>query len=194
MKRVPTSVMVISIIGIILSAFSFMGLCFNFASLFIEFGGPNPVLDALKDDKLIMASSIAGLVVGIPLSILLLVASIGSIKLSPWARKGMITYAWCDIARLCVGILFMLLYSYPKMYEAIQNAGALPPGVREGMIGGMFGGICGALIAPIYPIFILIYYKKQHVIDAFNGIFPAAPTPFPVDYPNPPDQPPGQFP
>jgi hypothetical protein len=179
MHNAPTSVKVLAIIGLVLGAIGALGLVYSFITVFVPIGPPNPILEPLRQDSFYMTSVVLGLIIGIPLLVLLIVASARSLVLKPWARKGMIVYAWLAILQCIVGSVFNFTYLIPKMLSAVP-AGA-PPEVRAGAIGGAVGGACGSILGLVFPICVLYFFSRQHVVNAFKGIFPASPTNFPVD-------------
>jgi hypothetical protein len=195
MRKVPTSVLVLAIIGLILGALGLCGMVWSVISIFVPFGPPNPMLDALRNDALYLTFTVITAVVGTGFALLLIAACIGSFMLRPWARKGMIVYAWVNIVQGVIGSAFNFIYVFPKM------AAALPPGADPafvmGLKFGMAAGACGVVLAIIYPACVLFFFSRRHVVDAFNGIFPVEPTNFPVAYPENPAGPndgPTQFP
>ena len=167
----PTSVIVLAVIGIVLSVLGVCGLGFSLFILFMPFGPPNPVIDQMRNDPLQMNVMIVGLAIGTPLLLLELVGSIASLRLRPWARKGMLVFAWLTIAQAVWGTLFNLLYVLPKMLAANH---------RPEVIGGMIGGIIGGLLGLIFPICILYFFTRPKVIDTFNG-FNDGSASFPVE-------------
>ena len=185
MHPAPTSVKVLSIIGIILSV---LGLCGFVWSIIILFGDfmPNPMLEPLKHDGIYLGVTGVLGTIGIGFTFLLLAASIASLKLSPWARRGMIIYGWFGVIQCILSSIFNFLYVFPKMYAAA------PPAMAGGAGVGMASGGIGMVLGLVFPICVIYFFARPHVIDAFNGIFPAAPTDFPVIFndiqPPPPQQ------
>lgn len=183
MNKAPTSVVVLSIIGIIFSVLGILGLAWTAVVMFGHILPDNPMIDAVNHDTLYL--TVTGILgtIGVGFTILLFAASIASLKLVPWARRAMIVYAWYTIVVGILGTIFNIVYVMPKMQAA------MPPGMAAGAIGGMIGGVCGGLLGLIFPICVLYFYSRPHVIDAFNGIFPVSPTNFPVIYPSEPNPP-----
>jgi hypothetical protein len=188
MNKTPTSVMVLGIIGIILGALGVCGIGFSVLVMSVPMGPPNPALTALYDDPIYRMSMWIMIPIGMALLAWLVIASIGSLKLKPWARKSMVVYAWVALIQTVIGGIFNMGYVVPKMMAAMPAASAGP--AHAGAIGGAIGGSCGSFLGLIYPTCILYFFTRTHVVNAFNGIFPASPTDFPVIYPNDPPPPP----
>ena len=181
MNKTPTSVLVLSIIGLILGGLGILGLILVIGLQLVKFGPRDPMTEALQKDAVYVAISLISSGIGLILGMLCVASCIGSFSLRPWARKGMCIYAWGAMAQAVLGGLYTMFYVYPKMAAALPAAA--PPGYRAGVVGGMIGGGCGMVLGLIYPICVLYFYSRPHVVDAFNGIFPASPTNFPVEFP-----------
>lgn len=67
--RRPTSVTVLSIIGIILGAMGVICTPLGLIQYFVDFGQPNPVIDAIKENKLAFAWTIGSNILTILLSV-----------------------------------------------------------------------------------------------------------------------------
>ena len=181
MRNAPTSVKVIAIIGIVLGSLGILGLIWSLITIFAPLGPPNPILEPLRHDSVYIASTIVALIIGVPLTVLLIVACVQSLRMQRWARRAMIVYAWLAIVQCVVGTVFNGAYLIPKMLSGIP-AGTSPE-MRAAMIGGAFGGACGGLLSVVFPVCILYFFSRKKVVDAFNGIFPVSPTDFPVEVP-----------
>ncbi len=186
MQRTPTSVIVLSIIGIIWSVLVLLSLLWSIAAWFIHFGPPNPALETLKTDPVYITVTVISTILNIAITSLLLVASIGSLRLRTGARRTMIIYAWLEIGKLILSTILSVTYIMPKM-NAVMAAAIPPgsPGASPGMIHtmmtiSMIGGVCFAVVFLAYPICLLYFFSRPHVIDAFNGIFPPGQGAFPV--------------
>jgi hypothetical protein len=174
--------MVISIIGIIYAAFMILstaaGLVIN--SLDIP---RDPMTKQLLEDKLFFAFSIVSGCIGILVAGVLLASSIGSLMLKPWGRKGMLAYAVLAVITTILSTIFQFAYVLPAMSKAM---GAADPRIAQyAMIGGYVGGFCGVAITLVLPAVILYFFTRTKVVNAFNGVFEADPTNFPVTYENP---------
>src|SRR5262245_31722845 len=106
-QQKPTSVMVLGILGII---FALLGVCglFSTAAVFMAGSslGPNPAMDAMRNDTVYLAFAGVSVGLGLITTVLLLVSSIGSLALQPWARLGMLIYAGVTVVTTLVGSAF----------------------------------------------------------------------------------------
>lgn len=166
----PTSVMVIGIIGIVLGSMNVICTPISLIPFIVPTpAGTNPGVDVMKSNSLLFAWIIIASILGTLLGAWLLANSIGSVMLKRWARKGMITYAWGAIALSLVGTAITLVAVVPQLM-AQANGGT--PEQKGAAIGGVIGGVVGGLIGVILPIFILVWYRKPHVVEAFEGVSP----------------------
>ena len=160
----PTSVTVLAIIGIILSGLGV--LCGPFALLpyVTTMGPPNPIVDAVKKAHALMVWMFGSSLLSWLVSLLLLICAIGSLLLKRWARSGMLVYAIISIAMGLIGLVVSITWAFPAMQRAISGAG--------GSTGGLIGGLIGGVLGLIYPVFVLVYMRKPHVIEAFERGLP----------------------
>src|SRR5438128_7719791 len=77
----PTSVTVVAILGIIFGAMAVICSPFAMIPYFMQFGPPNPAIDAIKNDRLIFNWMVGSLIVHWPVGVLLLASSIGALSL-----------------------------------------------------------------------------------------------------------------
>ena len=182
---VPTSLKVLGILGIILSALYLVCTPWGIFQIYFPIAH-SPVTDQLNQDRLYVGFALVSGVFSFFLGILLLASSIGCLKAKPWARTGMNTYAVTYTLITIVGTIFNYVYLLPKMKEAMAAAGptTLPPATFE--ILQIIGAIVGLLIAATIVTTILIIVNRKIAVDAFHGIFPADPTNFSVDSTLPP--------
>ena len=187
MGEAPTSLKVVAILGIIWSALILLATP---CSMFLMFHPltPNPIMDQLRRDSTYMAFALGSSALNCCLGVLLLASSIGCLKVKPWARMGMNAYAVAYAVTGLLGTVFNLIYVMPKMREAIAAAaggpGAMSPELFN--MSQIIGAILGILFMAGIVLTILIIVNRKIAVDAFNGIFPADPTNFPVDFPPPP--------
>ncbi len=171
MQRVPTSVTVISILGLLFTAYGVFGLL-TLAAVFgtgTGFGMPNPVLDKLRDDSTYLTFTGIELAVSLLLMIVLVAGSVGGLKLKPWARPTMLIYAVATIVNGLAGVVFNLVYVMPLM-SSVTGPGNAPLGAVVGV-----SSVCSGLFGMIYPACVLYFYTRPNVVDAFRGIFPPEP-------------------
>jgi hypothetical protein len=175
--KTPTSVIVLSVIGIIIAAFGILIVARSATHMFVEASSASMYYALTSDPvyRFIRWMSLAVHAVETPL---LLVASIASLRLRPWSRRGMIIYAWITASRVIVGIIVSVVYVMPKMMTT-ASASATGPAPTSTMI----VGLCMVPFFLIFPACVLYFFTRTNVINAFNGIFPASPTDFPVIFP-----------
>jgi hypothetical protein len=191
MSKTPTSVMVVSILGIIYGIYILLATpCGIF--MIIHPIMPNPMLETLTKDATYITFVLCTSIIQVCMGVLLLAASIGSLKLKPWARTGMNTYAVIKALFSLVGTVISLVFVLPRMTTAMA---ATPPGpagpfaVSFAPLVGTFaivGAILGLLLGWAVSTVILITFNRRIAVDAFHGIFPVEPTNFPVQFPPPP--------
>jgi hypothetical protein len=185
MPRVPTSIKVVSILGIILAGLMLLMMP---CSVFLQFRPltPNPMLDALNDSTTYVVYYLASVFISLIMFLLLLAGSIASLKLKPFGRKAMLAYAWMQIAVVVVNTILSFVVMLPIMEEAVASdprTAAMASLVKVSAIAGaifslvFYGGISAV---------ILYFFNRKIAVDAFNGIFPPDPTNFPVVFPDSP--------
>jgi hypothetical protein len=95
-------------------------------------------------------------VIGIGFSIWLLILGIGLLKMSRWARRGSVIYAW-------VRIIWMLIV-VGSNFVALSGWMAVSGGTKPGFL----GAVCGGILGLIYPILLLIFMQTNKVKQAFH--------------------------
>jgi hypothetical protein len=97
------------------------------------------------------------LVIRIGFSIWLLILGIGLLKMSKWARRGSVIYAW-------VRSIWMIAV-VGSNFAALSGWVAVP----EEAMPRFLGGLCGGILGLIYPILLLIFMQRVKVKEAFGG-------------------------
>ena len=131
MPNVPTSVKVLAIIGIVLGCLGILGVMFSALMLFVTIGPPNPLMESLRHDSVYLGITAVGLAIGLPLTGLLIVASIQSLRLVPWARRDLAAIRragcrWCRPGRRVAGRAAAA--PMPALDPCLRCAPAAPPG------------------------------------------------------------------
>jgi hypothetical protein len=208
----PTSVTVLAIIGIVFGGLFVLCKPFGLLPLVMpNMGPPNPALDVLRTDGMLRALTIGGVLVGLPVSILLLASSIACLSLKSWARKGMLSYAVIAIVLSALTFVAQVIWVIPKMKAIQQQQMANIP--NAAFLAEMTGVPITAvefLIRLIFPACILFYFTRPHVKAAFENLqlpggagygggAPYGAPPYGVPQPGgyyaqPPAPPPGQYP
>jgi hypothetical protein len=159
-------VTVFGILNIIFGVFGLVGLVGSIALLFAT--------DAVANDpvvKIMRANPTYNtwIKLSIPLGVLscgaLVASGVGLLLLKSWARKLSIGYA---IYALVVGVVGMVMnYLFlmrPLLEEAQRKQGPEAAAAVGGGVVGTFGGCLGL----IYPILLLIFMTRPHVVAAFR--------------------------
>jgi hypothetical protein len=169
----PTSVTVLAIIAIAWGSLATLASLLALVQyLGINFG-PNPVMDALRRDRLVLSVSVGGIVVRLILSIALLWSGIGSLALKPAARLMMIWYAILDIAASVALVLVNLAVVNPRTEQIMlqvvaSNPQLNTPAMKSIMRISSYGGIVLALLLLVWPGLILYFMTRPRVKDAFR--------------------------
>lgn len=166
----PTSVTTLAIIGIVLAALTLI-VCtpLGIVPYFVPaMEAQSPALGAIKSNTALFAFLIASVAAGAVAALLLLFASIGSLRLNKWARPGMIAYAFIFILLSVVTLVANFAFVFP----ITTSPEYLPPEAKQmaSMMKNItYGGTaCMTLVFQLYPAAILYFFTRQHVVDAFE--------------------------
>jgi hypothetical protein len=107
-----------------------------------------------------MAYTIVGYIVGFFCAILLLAAGIGLLYQKRWARQCSYGYGWFAIVWGIIGIIITVA----MMASGMGGSGGAEETATK--VGGVVGGMCGGIIGLIYPVFLVIFMKRQNVVEA----------------------------
>lgn len=164
----PASVNVIAGIGILLGTLFVLckpaGLL---VQLLVRLPQPNPVMDLMRNDPTLRAFAIFSGVTGTLLSLLLLMSSLGSLALKPWARTGMFGYAALALLMTIVEQVMGIYVVGPEVERAMRQSGMpQPPGIA--WMSGWIGIVLVLVFKLWFPLLILYYYTRPHVKLAFE--------------------------
>jgi hypothetical protein len=170
-KRRPTSVTVIAVLAIIFgSIWTLMSLCAIPQWLGVNFS-PNPVLDDMRKDAVLMTYTVGTTLGGLVLSIMELWGGIGALSLKPSARRTLNAYAWGRIGLSVVEIVFSIVLldrTRALTARALQaNPKLNTPQMQQFAEMGYYFGFALSILAFIWPVLVLIYMNKPHVKAAF---------------------------
>ncbi|HVS73497.1 MAG TPA: hypothetical protein VHQ47_19900 [Phycisphaerae bacterium] len=177
MPRVPTSIKVLSIIGIVLSALGFCGSVWSVFNTFVPIGPPNPALEDLNHQTPYILYIIAGAVVSLLFNLLLLASSIGSLRLYRWARYGMMAYAILALLELFTNGIINLIFVLPQTEHAFDQGNPQMATTFKLFTIGAF--VIALLLALVWLLLVFIFFNRKIARDAFNGVFPPEPPPAP---------------
>ena len=170
----PTSVSVLAWIGIVLGGLGLLCKPTSLLMFVMPIPGPNPVVDAFKNDSFLRLWLIAGTGAGWLISLLLLFGAVGSLKLKDWGRTAMLGYAALAVLMTVVSQVVSVVAITPAMEQAMRQAGAPAPAGPMNMPPAV-GAAIGLLLGLWFPLLILWYYTRSVVKEAFaRGLPPAS--------------------
>lgn len=171
----PTSVTVVAILAIIFGSLGVLAMLCTLPQYMgmMNFGGPNPVRDAMRADKLLWGYTMGSMVVGLVISALQLFGGIGALSLKQAARGILNLYAWLRIAVGAIELVVSVAIIQPKTMAIVQQSmGKSPamnqPGMREMMKFGQYAGVAMGVIFLVWPIIVLYVMSRPHVKAAFQ--------------------------
>jgi hypothetical protein len=162
----PKSVTVFGILNIVFAGLGLCGMAFS-VMLFLPSAAAsnNPVVQIIQSSPAYAAWMKISIVLGFVVVVALLAAGIGLLNLKPWARTLSIIYAVYAIVMVLVSdVVNYIFLIQPMLQKAHSEQGPEAAGAIGGAIGGMFGGCFGL----IYPILLLIFMTRPHVVAAFH--------------------------
>src|SRR5262245_10222022 len=124
----PASLTAIGVIGIILAA---LGICCIGGALTISFVKNDPMMEHAP--PAMMIGNIALTVMGLLLSLMLMIGSIGLLGLRSWSRNFMILWAAVDLLFDVVKLVVSLLFILPMMVKLLEDYP--PPGFKPEIMG-----------------------------------------------------------
>ena len=166
----PTSVTVISVLGIIFGAVGCLCVVIGFgwqAASGQQQGGS----EAMRTFGIV--SGMAGLV----LSIVLLIGSIGALSLRPWARATLLAFAVVDLMYDVGKLVIALVWVFPQMDSLIRNSPQvhanpntnIEQAVKIGKAVGIGSTIATAAVTIAFALVVLIVMSRPKVKAAFEG-------------------------
>jgi hypothetical protein len=165
----PTSVTTIAIIGIILGAGGLLCKPLSLVMFVVPMPVPNPVVDAFKSDSFLRLWMVLGVGVGWLVSLLLLMSSIGSLRLKDWARGGMLAYAALAAVMTVVTQVVGMIAVQPAIEQAVRQATGQAPGAAMPMqMSPAISLAIGMVLGLWFPVVILWYYTRPRVKEAFG--------------------------
>lgn len=160
----PVSVIVLSVIGILIGAGSLLCAPLSIFALVVDFGIPNPQLDAMRGDPLLMAWNWFGVATMLIFGAWGLIGSIGSLIMKRWGRSAMVMYAIVETTLSVAGAVMTFAVVQPRMKAAMgAQAGAAPPPWA------MYVQIALMVLLIAYFVCIWFFFTRPHVVDAFDA-------------------------
>ena len=138
----------------------------------VKMPGPaNPVLEAMKNDPVILGWSVIAGITGTLLSLLLLMSAIGCLALKPWARTGMLAYSALALLMTVVSQAVGYLVIGPVVQNAVRGAG-MPQAAGPAWLQGPVGLVIGVAIGLWYPLLVLYFFTRPRAREAFRQGLP----------------------
>ncbi|MHC5083023.1 MAG: DUF4339 domain-containing protein [Planctomycetota bacterium] len=156
----PTSVTVLGILCIVFGGLGLLCTPVGLVAMFMPnlHGGAN-----MYESPAMQAYMFISMGLGLVFAIVELAAGIGLLNLKSWGRSAALLYGWAAIVFGILGAIVNILIVLPAMQQA--SGGGNPEAVGQA-IGSIVGGMCGGIIGLIFPIFLVIYMRKPHVVAA----------------------------
>jgi hypothetical protein len=180
MQRRPAPVNVFGILNIAFSVMMIFSLLFLIASFFLgdmPVFRDNPAFKMARDYPAYKTIQEVSVILGIPSTLVLLMAGVGLLKLKSWGRTLSIFYGFYAILQslgLGVANYFVLLRPMLETHVNLKD----PQAMGE-FFGAIFGTLAGCL-GIIYPILLIIFMNRRSVIDALRAGPGAGPPPMPM--------------
>ena len=162
----PTSVSVIAIIGIVWASLGLICAPLSIVPYFVaSMGAQNPTIKMVQDSKLLFGWTIVFTALSFALAVMLMASSIGSLRLTRWARTGMIGWAIGATVLTLLNTVVQVVFVLPPLLAKMSNGN---PADQGAAIGGVVGVVFGLIVGFALPIVVVIFFRKQHVVDAFT--------------------------
>lgn len=162
----PTSVTVLGVLNILFGALGLIGTAFSLALIFMpeQFeGADNPFLNFAEQPLYSLFLKVGG-VLAVPMTALLAFSGIGLLQMRSGGRVAAIIYAWYAIVSTIVGIAMQAAFVvWPLAQQAGQDAQS--DAILAGSVGGLFGGCIGL----VFPVLLIYFLNRPHVLAAFAG-------------------------
>jgi hypothetical protein len=161
----PTSVTVIAGIGMVLGALMLLYKPATLALLIIKLPGDNPILEVMRNDSFIRGWMVVSVATGWLVSMLLLLSSIGSLRLRDWGRWGMLAYAALALVMTALSQVVGVLAIQPALAPALREIASKNPSSFQMSPGS--GMVVSIVLQLWFPLLILIFFTRPHVKRAF---------------------------
>jgi len=170
----PTSVTVVSIMGIIFGA---LGCVCLLGSVGLSVVMGNAQEQSAQMPPELMTFGIVTGIAGLVLSIFLLIGSIGALRLRPWARSALLAFAVVDLMYDVGKLVLNLIWFVPRMEPVWRNSPQfrgnpnmnVEQGVRiaKAVANGM--SIATAAVTIAFAMTVLIVMARPQVKSAFES-------------------------
>jgi hypothetical protein len=161
--RRPTSVIVLAIIGILIGGLTTLCTPVSLIFMVVSTGIPNPLVDAMKTDPMLMAWTWFSAIVAIVLGALLLGSSIGALIMKRWGRAGMALYGIIQTTLTIATTVANFVWIQPRMNAVMAQTG-MPTQRWQQAIGW---GLAALMLC--YQISCWYVFTRPHIIDAYDA-------------------------
>lgn len=165
----PTSVTVFGILNIVFAAFGIFGTLGSLALFSANADMNNPVIKIIHDNPNYALWMKICISLGLIVTIALLAAGSGLLKLKPWARTLSIAYA---IYAIVFGIISIVANYFFLTKPLMEQAQGQHDAAAAAAVGAAIGGAVGGCVGMVYPILLLIFMTRPNVIAAFKQPLP----------------------
>jgi hypothetical protein len=173
----PTSVTVIAVLAIVFGSIGVLGELCNIPQYMGVKFMPNPVMDAMHEDSLLIGIMVGTLFVSLLTSVMLLWGGIGALSLKASARKVLVAYAILAIATTIIGLALTFTVTGSRSQAAFQKGIKSMPPAQAATIQKMnvityYGNIGASIIYLVWPLLVLYFMNRPHVKSAFEQGMP----------------------
>ena len=184
MNERPTPVLVFGILNIIFGVWSLLGAPFSFWSVLSADPATNPAA-AVYSNQLIRNWTLMSGALAVLTGLILIIAGIGLLQMRSWSRVLSIGYA---IFAIVLGVITTMFNVAVLMPATMAQMGEIAGNSEAARVGGLIGGMIGVLagiVGLVYPVLLLIFMTRPHIIAALEGqpiAAPIAPTIHPREF------------
>lgn len=157
----PASVTVFGVLNLLYGGLSLCGVAVTIPLLMVEVG-QKPVGMLGSESLVYQVWTYFSLAISVPLTIQLLAAGVGLLRMRRWGLTLSLWYAALDLLLTFVGVVFIAIYVAVPLLQ-----GEVAGGPAE--IGGAIGGVIGGAFGMIYPALMWYFLSRPHVAAAFAG-------------------------
>lgn len=166
----PTTVTVFGILNIVFAALGIFGIIGSAVVLLAVNGDTkNPVVQLIHDSPTYAAYLKVSVVLGLLVSLVLLGAGIGLLRLKPWARGLSIAYGIFGIISVPVNTVLSYFFMTRPLLEQMQQQQHHNAAATGAAVGGAVGGMIGGCFGLIYPVLLLVFMLRKDVAAAFKA-------------------------
>jgi hypothetical protein len=135
---------------------------------------PNPVMDAMRQDKLLFGAMVGSLLVSMALAVLELASGIGALSLRPWARRGLVAYAVLNITVTIISLVLNFTVVEARTEHILQDVLARNPKLNTATMAAAMriGKLTGMILPVLFMIWagiVLLFMTRPNVKAAFEA-------------------------